>query len=58
LDWKASWPENLDKSRVSLAPDILSHTYPEMVLRLPFCVGFIQSLLNQIVPGASHPFSG
>ena len=39
-------PEHLDKSRVSLAPDILSQTYPEMMLRLPFCVGFIQSLLK------------
>jgi len=46
LDWKASLLQRLDKSRVSLAPDILSHTYPEMMLRLPFCVGLIQSLLN------------
>jgi hypothetical protein len=27
---------------VSLAPDILSHTYLEMMLRLPFCVGFVE----------------
>jgi|SRR5690349_1130881 hypothetical protein len=32
LDWKASWPEHLDKSRVSLAPDILSQTYSETML--------------------------